>query len=289
MKKLVTFTLTACMAFSFAACNPTNSSADPKEKKYTEACALLEKRDYEGAYALFAALGDYKDAAKQTAYFRYMPTSHYVDCNDNGEEEHITYTVTLNEQNLPQTVVEEYDTGFKHTCTITHNEFGLVTRRECSDTEGETTLYVATYDANGNLTHETITEADGTVKEFDYQYNENGQRIYFTDYSYSYTYTYDAEGKEIKIVSESSEGVRIEENTYNADGNLVKKTWASEDGTVDVIYNCVYDEKGRLTEMLFTEHGEERSRRRIAYNDKDQIITEHVFYYVDINYEYTYN
>ena len=64
----------------FAACDfKKDSEVDPKDEKYQEAYALLEKRDYEAAYALFAELGNYKDEAKEAAYFRCMPTGHRIE------------------------------------------------------------------------------------------------------------------------------------------------------------------------------------------------------------------
>jgi hypothetical protein len=277
------------MVLTFAAC----AVSDPREEKYSEAHELLEKRDYEAAYALFTQLGDYKDAAKVAACFRYMPISHYVDYISEGDDETITYTVTLNDQNLPATVVEEYNTGLKHTCTITYNEFGLVTRRECSDTEGAKALYEATYDSKGNRLHETNTDADGAVSKFDYTYNEKDQLVRIvavTPYeyygSYTSTITYDAEGRESKIVYEYEDGNSIEEITYNEVGKILKQTWY-EDGEVYSIYDYYYDEKGRLRETLFTDDGEDGGFRKVTFNDKDQMLTEHVFY--TFGYEYTNN
>ena len=54
------------------------TQADPREEKYTKAYELLESGDYEAAYALFVELGDYKDATKEVAFFRYMPVSHSI-------------------------------------------------------------------------------------------------------------------------------------------------------------------------------------------------------------------
>lgn len=287
MKKIVTFILLACMALTLAAC----TKPDPREEQYAEAHALLERRDYEGAYALFTQLGDYKDAASVAACFRYMPTGHRVEYSDEEGTGTITYTVTLNDQNLPATVVEEYSTGKKHTCTFLHNAFGRVTRRECLDTEGVSTLYEATYDANGKLVSETCTDKDGNVSKFDYTYNEKGElsKIVTTnasdDYCLSYTYTYDAQGREIKVAYENEDETTVEETTYNEAGKILKMTWAVEGGEVYSIYDYNYDEKGRLVEILFTEDGEDGGFRKVTLNDKDQILTEHVYY--TFGYEYT--
>lgn len=276
----------AICASVFAACG----KADPREEKYAEAYELLEKRDYEAAYALFVELGDYKDAAKEAAYFRYMPTGHYIEYIDDEEGETITYTVTLNDQNLPAVVVEEYNTGYKHTCTFTHNEFGYVTRRECSDTEGVTTLYEVTYNAKGNRLHEKVTDEDGNISEFDYTYNEKGQLVTVvtkgtSDYYLSYTTTYDAEGRKSKIVYEYEDGNYVEEITYNEAGEILKQTWTEDGGEIEAIYDYYYDEKGRLFEILFTEGGEDGGFRKVTFNDKDQMLTEHVCY--TLGYEYT--
>lgn len=290
MKKIVTFILLMCMALTFVACGPEQTpEADLEAEKYAEAYALLENRDYEAAYALFTQLGDYKDAAKEAAYFRYMPIGHTVECSSEEEDKTITYTVTLNDQNLPATVVEEYSTGFKHTCIFTHNEFGFVTRRECSDTEGTTTLFEATYDENGNAINLTLTDKDGNVSKFDCTYNEKGQPLKAVttnapNYYLSYTYTYDEEGREIKVVCEDVDGSYIEEATYNAEGQILKSTWTEYDGAIS-LSEYRYDEKGRLVEILFTEDGEDSGFRRATFDDKDQIITEHIFY--TDGYEFT--
>ena len=266
---------------------------DPREEKYAEAYELLEKRDYEAAYALFVELGDYKNAAKEAENFRYMPIGHCVTyISEEDSETTYTYTVTLNDQNLPKTVVEECSTGLKHTCTFTYNEFGYVTRRECSDTEGATSLYEAVYDAKGNCLSETITDKDGNVSKFEYTYNEKGQKVKILttnapDYYLSYTIIYDEEGREIKVVYEYDYGNEVEEKTYNEAGKILKKTWAKEGGDVFLVYDYNYDEKGRLVEILFTEEGEDGGFRRVTFNDKDQMITEHVCY--TFGYEYTNN
>ena len=165
-------------ALTLAACSKQPPAADERETKYLEAYEKLEQGEYVSAYELFVELGDYKNAAKEAAYFRYMPISHYVEyTTSEGNDETITYTITLNDKNLLATVVEEYNTGLKHTCTFTYNEFGYVTRRECADTDGDTTLYEATYDAKGNRLSETYTDADGNVRRHDYTYNEKNQMI----------------------------------------------------------------------------------------------------------------
>ena len=266
------------------------TQADPREEKYAEAYERLENGDYEAAYALFVELGDYKDAAKEAAYFRYMPVGHFDEYVMGEVRDAITYTVTLNDQNLPATVVEEYASGLKHTCTFTHNEFGYVTRRECSNTEGITTLYEATYDEKGNLLTEAITTGDGNVSRFDCTYNEQGQLVSVVttnapDYYKSYTCTYDEEGRVIHAVYVYEEDTYIEETVYDAAGNILKMTWITEDGEVDSIYDYKYDEKGRLVEVAFTENGEDGGFRRLTYNDKDQVIREHAYY--SFGYEYT--
>ena len=277
----------AICATIFSSCN-----ADKREEKYKEAYELLSSRNYEAAYALFVELGDYKDAAKEAEYFRYIPAGYYVEYVDGEETGTITYTVTFNEQNLPATINKKYNDGFEHTCNITYNAFGLMARRVCSNTDGETTCYVATYDANGNLLNETLTDVDGSVSKFDYTYNEKNQCVGLIttnapDYYLSYESTYDADGREIRIVCEHESGVDVEEMTYNAAGDILKDTWL-ENGEVYSTYDYSYDEKGRLVEMTFTIAGEATSyRKTISYNEKDQKTTEHAVHTDE--YEYTYN
>jgi hypothetical protein len=277
--------MTICLILPvLAACNHEqthDATANTNEEKYTKAYEMLEKKNYEEAYALFIQLGDYKNAAKEAAYFRYMPTYHRIEYVSD-ENETITYTVTLNDKNLPATVVEEYNTGLKHTCTFTYNEFGYVTRRECSDTDGVRTLYEATYDANGNCLSDRFTDKDGNVSKFECTYNEKGEILKVVTnnvpgYYLSYTCTYDADGREIKVVYEYEDGFQVEENTYNAAGDIVKKT-VSNDGKIDWIEDYKYDEKGRLEEIVFTEEGNVTGFKKITYNNKDQKLTEHIYY-----------
>jgi YD repeat-containing protein len=286
---IMILSLAICVS-ALAAC----AKADSREEKYAKAYELLKGRDYEASYALFVELGDYKNAAKEAAYFRYMPISHCTEYVYDEGSETATYTVTLNEQNLPKTVVEEYNTGSKHTCTFTRNDSGQVTRRECSDTEGAKSLYEASYDERGNLVKETFTDEDGNVSKFEYTYNEKDQlvKIVPTNVPDSYltcTGTYDAEGRESKFVYEYEDETIIEETTYNESGEISKITWTT-DGDEDgarTTYEYSYDEKGRLAEILFTENGEDSGFRRVTFNDKDQMITEHVFY--TFGYECTNN
>ena len=289
MKKIVTFVLLACMVFSLAACG----KADPREEKYAQAYELLENRDYEAAYALFVELGDYKDAAKEAAYFHYMPVGHHVVCTSEEGEEIITYTVTLNDQNLPATVVEEYSTGYKHTGVYTYDERGVVIRQECTDTEGEKDVYEATFDANGNYLTETVTDKDGNVSKFDYTYNEKGQQIKVVttnaaDYYRSYTIAYDDLGREIEVLFEFDDENIIERTTYNEAGDILQKTWEVEGGEVYSIDDYLYDEKGRLVEIRFTEDGEDGGYKKTTYNDKGQIHTVHAVYAYGYEYISTY-
>lgn len=307
MKKIIAMIMMLCLTVSvLAACQreqtpddtsktepaTTEAPADANEETYLKAFDLLEQKKYDEAYALFTQLGDYKDAAKEAAYFRYMPVRHFVDFTSEGNDETITYTVTLNDKNLLATVVEEYNTGLKHTCTFTYNEFGFVTRRECSDTEGDTALYEATYDAKGNRLSETITDMDGNVTKIENTYNEKDQLVKAVTVSNSEyyesstaTFEYDAEGREIKIITVYEDGTATEEITYNEAGDILKMTWAVEGGEAYSIYDYHYDEKGRLVEILFTDDGEDGGFRKTTFNDKDQLLTEHVFY--TLGFEYT--
>ena len=286
--KLFAVTIAAILCVSaFVGC-----AAKETEAKYREAYDKLEAGDYEAAYALFTELGDYKDAAKEAAYFRYIPVSHRVAYTSADESDTITYTITLNDQNLPATVVEEYGDGFKNTCNYTYNEFGFVTSREGSDSEGNVSLFEATYDDRGNMLSSKRTREDGSISTFECTYNDKDQLIAAVTtnapaYYDSYTSTYDEEGKEIKTVYLYEGETYIEETTYNEAGEILKKTWFGEDGEITSTDDYRYDEKGRLVEILYTEEGEDSGFKKITYNDKDQMITEHVLYRSDSDYEYT--
>ena len=155
-------------------------------------------------------------------------------------------------------------------------------------------MYEATYDAKGNRISETTTDQEGNFRKLDHTYNEKGQlektvSTTTSDYyrSYTVTFTYDAEGRQIKSVCEYEDETVIVEIVYNEAGKVLKMTWAEENSGFYSIDDYHYDEKGRLTEILFTEKGEDSGFRRVTFNDKDQMITEHVRY--AFGYEYTNN
>jgi ketosteroid isomerase-like protein len=264
---------------------------DPREAMYEEAFALIGEKDYESAYALFVELGDYKDAAQQAAYFRYIPTYHYEYYTLLGEEVIVTYSVTLNEWNLPAVVVETYVSGEINTCTYTYNDFGKVTRRECVDEEGATILYVAEYDENGNLIAETVNNAFDEVSRFEYTYNELGQCVRCdveteNDWYYNYyAITYDEEGREIKIVYAYDDSNAIEEAVYDEEGRILKTVSYSDDSEERSENLHYYDENGRLIKVVFMFAGEELGYREISYDENGNMIKDRVCY--DYGYDHT--
>ena len=187
--KLLAFFLAVIMcALSGAACSK-QPPGDEQETKYLEAYEKLEQGEYVAAYEIFVELGDYKDAAKEAARFRYVPVSYVGKYSGEGAPSNETATITLNKNNLPEKCHISYEDGTTHTCTYTYNENGKLTRIFCTDPDGDLAMYETVYNANGKLEKEIYR--------------------YFGGYAYTYEYTYDDQGLEIKSTASDTDGYHL--------------------------------------------------------------------------------
>ena len=255
------------------------TEADPNEVKYTNALDLLEKGDYVGAHALFAELGDYKDAAKMAARFRYVPTT-ILDKYVTADGERIeNATFTYNENNLPATCVYATEDGYQHTCIFSYNERFQLTKVACTDTTGLDEYWEEEYDEKGNLLREEFAYSDETLDTYVYTYNEKGYKATmeasFSDgTSYSCVYTHDENGNEILCVMTQGDSTITYEREYDADGKLLTETQKDQDGNESVKTLYAYDEKGHEISQTFIINGQEAGSFEYEYNDQGQLIRE---------------
>jgi hypothetical protein len=284
---------------------PTDAPVDANEAKYLEALDMLKQGNYEGAYALFTELGDYKDAAKEAAKFRYVPVSYTVTYTDEEGTETHTGTHSLNENNLFLRCVYTYPDGKTHTCDYSYNDNGILAKIVCADEDGTRTHYECLFNDNGTVDKETFRYSDGYYRIYENVYDENGKRIqvkFENDteklvYDVLYNdndrlarfsvkdengneieaeeYFYDENGNNVKVnFIRNGEITGSETYSYNEDGLLVSERFGGEDDYFSII-EYTYDANGNPT------------KRYENYSYGLEVITEMTFKLVYIPYEYT--
>ena len=95
------------------------------------------------------------------------------------------------------------------------------------ETSAESTVTVSSYDAAGRLLREETTNSDGTSSRSEYAYDAEGRLL---TWNFTGTGEYDSPCSC--------------ENSYDAQGNLVREVWTDEDGTGTTTYT--YDAAGNL-------------------------------------------
>ena len=273
--KLLAVLIVAIMCTSaFTACSLGNAS------KYRQALELTEQGDYEAAYALFTELGDYKDAKKEAAKFRYVPikeTAEFISPDGTKIE---NLVISLNENNLPFQNIKTGENGYQHTCLISYTADNQLMKVSCSATDGTTEYYECTYDQNGNLIKEYTVYQDGSTSTSEYTYNENGDRTKLeitesTGYFYSAEYTFDADGRESKVIITDEYGIYIYNNVYDEEGNLIQEIVTDENSNETTIYEHSYDEQCNLLETTINEGDSVWVSRKCTYDENGQTIREH--------------
>ena len=284
---LCTFvTALAVCASTLAAC--TGAVADHNEVKYAEACELLEARDYEAAYALFASLGDYKDAAEEAAKFHYVfdgYTETYGMPEDMNTE---TAVVTYNEDNLPIKCEKTYLDGFVHTCTFEYDENGKLITNECFDGDEFYVKHQWTYDAKGNNLTYSFRYYDGTSYAEERTYDEQGNNItieaegtgghydstYESGYHASYKIFYDEKGNNTKFTAIDGDETMEGEFWYTEDDILTKSLVTVKCGEEVSLEEEIYDEKGNKTRKTITKDGEVIESSDFTYDEKGNCLGE---------------
>lgn len=255
------------------------------EEKYQKAVEALSNGDLVEAYKLFNELGDYKDAKKKAAKFRYVPTKiKYKDNNDDGKlEEYMTKTITCNEQNLPKQVIcnytADYTGDYKETYDYTYDANGNLIKA-VSTYSNNYHITECTYDNNGNLIKQVSTNSDGSKYTSDYTYDANGNRIkkVYTRYSgdkETYDYTYDTDGNLIKEVITYSDGSNnVIEYTYDAKGNPIKNVETYRYSDDKHVTDYIYDASGNCIKMIRTDDGGSKDVYEYTYDASKNCIKE---------------
>lgn len=263
MKKIIATIMTVFLLLSaLAACAPEKAPDDPakaNEEKYLEAFDLLEQKNYEAAYALFLALGDYKDAAKEASKFHYAPVEYALQRIDEAEG----------------TTTERI--------TFSYNESNLISQYVLSSESSGSITGICTYNASGKLTEISYLTEDPTPKKYECTYSPNGEIIKETTtlesgYVFSYEYTYDESGAQTKIIFEDANGTLSYDCLYHADGRISKIVLKGEDGNELKSEEYVYDENGRRVRINFSENGGIIGFCEYTYNEKGDMIREHYDY-----------
>lgn len=299
--KFLTFVLAGIMcALSLVACSnqppADNSVVDKQETKYLEAYDKLEKGEYVAAYELFVELGDYKDAAKETARFRYVPVSYVGTYSEEGTVSNETGTITLNENNLPAKCLISYDDDTQHTCTYTYNENGRLISIACSDPDGDLVSYEAVYNVKGNLEKESYRYFNGYFHTYEYTYDDQGIEIKSTlsdadGYYLLNEYFYDDKGNMVKIAGENDNGVFSFDYIYDDNNRLVQVIERDAEGNATWIEDYLYNEQGKKLKVSYTYDGKEVEFAEYTYDEKGRLIT-HRYHDTEDGYtrlsEYTY-
>lgn len=281
-KLLALFLAVIMCALSLAACSKQPPADDPivdeNEAKYLEAYDKLERGEYVSAYELFVALGDYKDAAKEAARFRYVPVSYVGTYSGEGAASNETATITLNENNLPEKCHISYDDDKQHTCTYTYNENGRLISIACSDPDGDLVTYETVYNANSKLEKEIYRYFNGYAYTNEYTYDDQGLEIKSTasdtdGYHLVNEYFYDDKGNMVKIAGENENGVFSFDYIYDDNNRLVKVIERDAEGNATWIDDYLYNEQGKKLKVSYTYDGKEIEFAEYTYDEKGRLIT----------------
>ena len=244
---------------------------DANEAKYRNAFELIEKGDYDAAYALFIELGNYKDAAKEAAKFHYVPTGLTVKSIEAESTETDTINISYNENNLVSQYVITADTGDSSTA-------------------------ICTYDENGRLIAISFQGEDAIVTKREFSYSPGGDIIKdittFNDgFFYSYEFFYDENGEQVKCVYEDGNEKKSYDCLYNEDGTVSKFVLKDESGNMVEVEEYLYNEKGQNVKINYTENGKIVRFCDYTYNEEGYLIREYYESEVDFSYtnDYTYD
>lgn len=270
-----------------------SACANPNEAKYREALDMIEADNYAEALALFTELGDYKDAKKEVARFRYLPAERVDNYEDSDGKGTATTVFSFNEHNLPVKSVETDADGYQRTCLFAYNEDGKLTLFSDSDTDGISTKTEYVFNEDGTLAKEIYTDEEGVVSSLESTYNDKGEitlleSINKPEYFPSYEYTYDEQGKEILCIMRGEDMTYTVESFYNEKGDIVKSVFSDESGNVNMTEEYEYDEKGRKIKHTIKQADNKIDVvHEYTYNEKDQLISES--YTASFDYTYTDN
>lgn len=259
------FVLIICLVLVFSsAC----SKSDP-ESEYNRALSLIEQGEYDKAYSVFEALGNYKDSATLLKRFVSLPTK--IEKEDDGmlEGVYMYYTTyTYNEYGECISRVGEYENevgpGFSEQDTY-DDKGNLILRKAISEAGYSTITYE--YDEDGKLIKETgCTDGANVGGITTYTYNERGLRTLACYSSYlgidteayqsqepyhtqTTEYYYDDSDRCVKVLEHYGEEYVF---TYSVEynDNSLPTSVVSDDGQGSKSTTVFkYDDKGRCTQI----------------------------------------
>ena len=276
-KLLALFLAVIMCALSIAACS--GQPPGEQETKYLEAYEKLKQGEYVAAYELFVELGDYKDAAKEAARFRYVPVSYVGKYSTDDGIKNESATFTLDENNLPEKCFISFDDGTTHTCNYTYNENGRLTRIFCTDPDGDLAMYETVYNANGKLEKEIYRYFGGYAYTYEYTYDDQGRKIKSTasdtdGYHLVNEYFYDDKGNMVKIEAENDHGPFSFDYIYDDNNRLVKVIARDAEGNESWIEDYLYNEQGKKLKVSYTYDGKELEASEYTYDEKGRLLSD---------------
>ena len=299
MKKIVSFCLgltIACSAgLGLASCTKKdNGPSDVNLENYNRAISLLESKDYAGAQALFEQLGDYKDAEEYLSNFYYMPISFEYDLiGKNG-----TNVITYHENNLPASeIIDRVDA--QGVFDFVYDEKGNITQQVLTR-DGVVSVYKYTYNEAGKRlkAEYTIQGEWFATHTFEYDADGNVSRQVYTDAqgtTYEYLLEHDSHGNitRLETIYNGESQVMNIRYTYAENQSLLEEVCTYPDGTFETV-QYVYDENNRRVKQIITDTDGEQTWYDFTYDEHRNIVKE-VFtdeegnqQYVKIVYELKY-
>ncbi len=253
-------------------------------EKYENAWVLVQNGDCEAAYKLFEELGDYKDAKELLERFAYMPVKMSV------EDWYYTQTTefSYNDKGLPiklvNTVIRK-NTSETTVYIYTYDENGNMLSEVKTAPDGKTYNYHYTYDNNGNLIEMNYSNSSNQTSKDVYTYDDNGVLLQYVNTNLggrttTCVYTYDSNGNLIKDVQTSKGSqpdseviMEIYEYVYDAHGNLVKEILPAIDGAPADYGNVyTYDSKGNLTKIVKVASDGKTEMYEYTYDDNSNMV-----------------
>ena len=251
MKKIIlAFILIFALSLSVFSCDKDKAENKQAKKDYDKAIALLEEGDYEGAYELFKALGDYEDSETYLKRFHYVPV--------NVSDKTYSYRITLGDNNLPQKLVIK--TSPSHvTYEYSYDERGNLIKEIYTDRLKNVSTSEYAYDTKGDMTSAIYTDSKGNsvYNHFICEYNENGKLTKKTHTedgkgTTSYEYNYDEKGNLVKtVVTYPDKNQSVYDYKYDDNGNVIRESHNYDYKNKYVVENT-YDEKGDLIKYVYT-------------------------------------
>ncbi len=208
----------------------------------------------------------------------------------NGEEEDVTVETIVYDDQARVLTDETVNSYGSSRYAYDYDERGFEIRRESRYSSGD--CYIVEYlrDEDGRILLETGLNEDGSVRYTnEYEY-ENGLLTLNTyrsgTYFYTTYYTYDAEGRLLRRWTESTDWDNSTENTYDAEGQLVKSVYYDGADLFTTPYD--YDGEGRVLRMGY-ESPDGDWLTEYTYDAEGNVLTETASGDYTTRTEYTYD